>query len=84
MNPQVEVSVSVPGTPEGTPAPLFPSGRVDSLSYERSSMPKCNCFSNGPLGIGSGPLQACFTDFKASDVTLTRKVNLLFHFPLEH
>lgn len=76
MNPQAEpvaeVSVSVPGTPEGTPAPLFPSRRVDSLSYERSSMPRCNCFPDGPLGFASGP--ACFTDFKAPDVTLTRKL----------
>ncbi|XP_021847813.1 probable aquaporin NIP5-1 [Spinacia oleracea] len=70
--PPAEVAVSVPPTPEGTPAPLFPSRRVDSLSYERSSMPRCNCFPDGPFGLGSGP--ACFTDFKAPDVTLTRKL----------
>ncbi|KAL2905702.1 Aquaporin NIP3-1 [Bienertia sinuspersici] len=50
MNPQVEVTVSVPETPtpEGTPAPLFQSRRVDSVSYDRSSMPRCNnCFPDG-------------------------------------
>lgn len=69
-----DVAVSVPATPEGTPAPLFPSRRVDSESYERSSMPRCHCFYNGPLGIGPGPVNACLTDFKVTDVTLTRKL----------
>ncbi|KAL2905698.1 Aquaporin NIP3-1 [Bienertia sinuspersici] len=60
MNPQVEVTVSVPETPtpEGTPAPLFQSRRVDSVSYDRSSMPRCNnCFPDGPLAMGSGPFK---------------------------
>ncbi|CAO2830626.1 unnamed protein product [Amaranthus hypochondriacus] len=71
---QAEVSVSIPGTPEGTPAPLFPSRRVDSQSYDRSSMPRCHCLPDGSLGFGSGPVQACFTEFKVPDVTLTRKL----------
>ncbi|KAL9246011.1 hypothetical protein vseg_019595 [Gypsophila vaccaria] len=61
-------------SPEGTPLPLITSRRVDSVSYERSSMPRCQCFPDGPMGSGSGPLQACFSDFKATDVTLTRKL----------
>ncbi|KAJ8431572.1 hypothetical protein Cgig2_025614 [Carnegiea gigantea] len=69
-----DVAVSVPPTPEGTPAPLFPSRRIDSMSYERASMPRCNCFPNG-IGFGSGPAHSCgFAEFKAPDVTLTRKV----------
>ncbi|XP_074275239.1 putative aquaporin NIP5-1 [Silene latifolia] len=69
-----EVSVSIPGTPEGTPLPILSSRRVDSVSYERSSMPRCQCFPDGPLSLGSGPLQSCFSDCKAPDVTLTRKL----------
>ena len=72
---QAEVSVSIPGTPEGTPAPLFPSRRVDSQSYDRSSMPRCQCLPDGSLGFGPGPVQACLSEFKVPDVTLTRKVN---------
>lgn len=69
-----DVVVSVPPTPEGTPAPLFPSRRVDSMSYERASMPRCNCFPNG-IGFGSGPAHSCgFAEFKAPDATLTRKL----------
>ncbi|KAH9626028.1 hypothetical protein KSS87_014806 [Heliosperma pusillum] len=69
-----EVAVSMPVTPEGTPLPLFSSRRVDSLSYERSSMPRCQCFPTGPLSMGAGPLQSCFSDLKTPDVTLTRKL----------
>ncbi|KAK9678212.1 hypothetical protein RND81_11G196500 [Saponaria officinalis] len=74
-NGQVAVDVeTVPATPEGTPLPLITSRRVDSVSYERASMPRCQCFPGGPSGMGSGPLESCFSDFKATDVTLTRKL----------
>ena len=65
-------TASAPATP-GTPAPLFSSLRVDSLSYERKSTPRCKCL------LVSGPTWAqphtCFTDFPAcADVSLARKV----------
>ncbi|KAL5999146.1 Aquaporin NIP3-1 [Asimina triloba] len=57
-------NVSAPATP-GTPgAPLFLASRVDSLSYDRKSMPHCNdCFS----------VHTCLTDWPAPNVSLTRK-----------
>jgi hypothetical protein len=65
--------VSAPATP-GTPAPLFTSLRVDSLSYDRNSMPRCKCLPvNAPTW---GQPHTCFTDFAAPDVSLTRKVSL--------
>ncbi|KAG9157182.1 hypothetical protein Leryth_004860 [Lithospermum erythrorhizon] len=56
---------STPATP-GTPTPLF-SGqpRVDSLSYERQSMPRCNkCM---PMNL-----------FPTHDISLTRKLGAEF------
>jgi hypothetical protein len=65
--------VSAPPTP-GTPAPLFTALRVDSLSYDRNSMPRCKCLPvNAPTW---GQPHTCFTDFAAPDVSLTRKVPL--------
>ncbi|XP_072963157.1 aquaporin NIP3-1 [Typha angustifolia] len=63
--------ISAPATP-GTPgAPLFSVARVDSLSYERKSMPRCNkCL---PLESWASP-QTCFTDLPRPDVSLTRKL----------
>ena len=69
-----EVALSVPPTPEGTPAPLFSSRRIDSMSYERDSMPRCQCFLKA-LRMGVGPGHSCLiTHFKAPDVTLKREV----------
>ncbi|PPR88690.1 hypothetical protein GOBAR_AA31996 [Gossypium barbadense] len=64
-------TVSAPATP-GTPGgPLFNSMRVDSLSYDRKSMPRCKCF---PVTAPTwGQPHTCFTDFPAPDVSLTRK-----------
>ncbi|KAL6182730.1 hypothetical protein ACLB2K_044143 [Fragaria x ananassa] len=70
--------VSAPPTP-GTPAPLFSGlvGRVDSLSYDRKSMPRCNsCLPvNAPTW---GQPHTCFTDFPSPDVSLTRKIGAEF------
>ena len=63
---------SAPATP-GTPAPLFSGGpRVDSLSYERKSMPRCRCL---PAVEGWGlATHTCVVEIPAPDVSLTRKV----------
>lgn len=65
-------TASAPATP-GTPGgPLFNPMRVDSLSYDRKSMPRCKCF---PVTAPTwGQPHTCFTDFPAPDVSLTRKV----------
>ena len=63
--------VSAPATP-GTPAPLFSSLHVDSMSYDRKSMPRCKCL---PVSAPTwGHPHTCFTDFPAPDISLTRKV----------
>ncbi|KDP25192.1 hypothetical protein JCGZ_20348 [Jatropha curcas] len=69
-------TVSAPATP-GTPGgPLFSSLRVDSLSYDRKSMPRCKCL---PVNAPSwGQTHTCFTDFPAPDVSLTRKLGAEF------
>ncbi|XP_071702889.1 probable aquaporin NIP5-1 [Rutidosis leptorrhynchoides] len=69
--------VSAPATP-GTPgAPLFTSLRVDSMSYDRKSMPRCKCF---PVDAPSwGSPHSCFTDFPSpNDISLTRKLGAEF------
>lgn len=67
--------VSAPATP-GTPAPLFTSLRVDSLSYDRKSMPRCKCLPvNAPTW---GQPHTCFTDFSPPDISLTRKLGAEF------
>ncbi|XP_076943635.1 putative aquaporin NIP5-1 [Bidens hawaiensis] len=69
--------VSAPATP-GTPGgPLFTSLRIDSLDYDRKSMPhNCKCF---PVAAPSfGAPHTCFTDFLAPDVSLTRKLGAEF------
>ncbi|XP_020085540.1 probable aquaporin NIP5-1 isoform X1 [Ananas comosus] len=65
-----------PGTP-GTPgAPLFAGGRVDSLSYDRKSMPRCNeCL---PVDYSWAGPRTCLTDFPRPDVSLTRKLGAEF------
>ncbi|KAJ6830280.1 putative aquaporin NIP5-1 [Iris pallida] len=71
-------NVSAPATP-GTPgAPLFSSGpRVDSLSYERKSMPRCNrCLPLDSWAAAASP--ACFHDLPRPDVSLTRKLGAEF------
>ncbi|EEF43506.1 probable aquaporin NIP5-1 [Ricinus communis] len=69
-------TVSAPNTP-GTPGgPLFSALRIDSLSYDRKSMPRCKCFPvNAPT---FGPPHTCFTDFPAPDISLTRKLGAEF------
>lgn len=63
-------NMSAPATP-GTPAPLFAGARVDSLSYERKSMPRCKC-----LPVESWMSHnSCVVEIPAPDVSLTRKVN---------
>ncbi|CAH2080626.1 unnamed protein product [Thlaspi arvense] len=68
---------SAPATP-GTPAPLFTSLRIDSLSYDRDrkSMPRCKCLPFEAASFGAPP--TCFTDFPAPDVSLTRKLGAEF------
>ncbi|CAL9087431.1 unnamed protein product [Musa textilis] len=69
-------NVSAPATP-GTPgAPLFNSLRVDSLSYDRKSMPRCNrCL---PLESWASSPHTCFTELPKPDVSLTRKLGAEF------
>ncbi|PON40684.1 Major intrinsic protein [Parasponia andersonii] len=73
-------TASAPATP-GTPAPLFSSLRVDSLSYEREgeskSMPRCKCL---PVTAPTwAQPHTCFTDFPASaDISLARKIGAEF------
>ncbi|KAL7610733.1 probable aquaporin NIP5-1 [Lactuca sativa] len=70
--------VSAPATP-GTPgAPLFTSLRVDSLSYERKSMPRGKCMPLCAPSCGGGASNTCFTDFPSPDVSLTRKLGAEF------
>lgn len=73
---ELENGVSAPATP-GTPTPLFPSLRVDSMgSYDRKSMPRCKCL---PLDAPTwGTPHTCLTDFPAPDVSLTRKLGAEF------
>ncbi|KAH7516941.1 aquaporin NIP3-1 [Ziziphus jujuba] len=75
---------SAPGTPAsapptpGTPAPLFSNHpRVDSLSYDRKSMPRCKCFPMGAPTWGEPP-HSCLNGFPAPDVSLTRKLGAEF------
>ncbi|XP_010680949.2 probable aquaporin NIP5-1 [Beta vulgaris subsp. vulgaris] len=37
-------------------------------------MPRCNCFPNASLGLESGSVIACFSDFKGPHVTLIQKL----------
>ncbi|CAL9076450.1 unnamed protein product [Musa acuminata var. zebrina] len=69
-------NVSAPATP-GTPgAPLFNSLRVDSLSYDRKSMPRCNrCL---PLESWASSPHTCFIELPKPDVSLTRKLGAEF------
>ncbi|KAL8477898.1 hypothetical protein ACS0TY_029981 [Phlomoides rotata] len=70
------VAISAPATP-GTPTPLMPSSfRVDSLSYDRKSMPRCKCLPiNAPTW---GAPHTCLADFSVPDISLTRKVGAEF------
>ncbi|XP_062201618.1 aquaporin NIP3-1-like [Phragmites australis] len=66
---------SAPATP-GTPAPLFAGPRVDSLSYERKSMPRCKCM---PAVEGWGmATNTCVVEIPAPDVSFTRKLGAEF------
>ncbi|GFS32014.1 NOD26-like intrinsic protein 5;1 [Actinidia rufa] len=69
-------TVSAPATP-GTPGgSLFSSTRIDSLSYDRKSMPRCKCL---PLDAPTwGAPHTCLTDFPAPDISLTRKLGAEF------
>ncbi|KAJ0106648.1 hypothetical protein Patl1_17338 [Pistacia atlantica] len=69
-------AASAPATP-GTPGgPLMSSLRVDSLSYDRKSMPRNKCL---PVTVPAwGQPHTCFTDFPAPDVSLTRKLGAEF------
>ncbi|KAK9076612.1 hypothetical protein SSX86_004946 [Deinandra increscens subsp. villosa] len=67
--------VSAPPTPETPGGPLFTSLRVDSLSYERKSMPRGKCL---PLHTSTWGSPQCFTDIPTPDVSLTRKVGAEF------
>ncbi|KAG6399606.1 hypothetical protein SASPL_141087 [Salvia splendens] len=63
-------AISAPATP-GTPTPLMPSLRVESLSYDRKSMPRCKCL---PIDAPTwGAPHTCLTDFSVPDISLTRK-----------
>ncbi|KAJ7952226.1 Aquaporin NIP5-1 like [Quillaja saponaria] len=65
---------TTPGTPGG---PLFSSLRVDSLSYDRSSLSRSKyCL---PLNIPTcGQVDSCFTEFPVPDVSLARKLGAEF------
>ncbi|KAM7525998.1 hypothetical protein LguiA_015900 [Lonicera macranthoides] len=66
---------SAPATP-GTPAPLFSALRVDSLSYDRKSMPRCKCL---PIDAATwGAPHTCLTTFPSPDISLTRKLGAEF------
>lgn len=69
-------TVSAPNTP-GTPGgPLFTSLRVDSLSYDRKSMPRCKCL---PVSAPTwGEPHTCFVEFPVPDISLTRKLGAEF------
>ncbi|KAG6397350.1 hypothetical protein SASPL_143517 [Salvia splendens] len=68
-------AISAPATP-GTPTPLMPSMRVDSLSYDRKSMPRCKCL---PVDAATwGAPHTCLTDFSVPDISLTRKLGAEF------
>ncbi|GKV04106.1 hypothetical protein SLEP1_g16311 [Rubroshorea leprosula] len=75
---------SAPGTPEasapatpGTPGgPLFSAQRVDSLSYDRKSMPRNKCLPIIAPTWGESP--TCFADIPAAKVSLTRKIGAEF------
>ncbi|KAF6156799.1 hypothetical protein GIB67_033268 [Kingdonia uniflora] len=70
-------TVSAPATP-GTPgAPLFASSsfRVDSLSYDRKSMPHCKCL---PVNTWASNHTCFTTDFPKTTVSLTRKLGAEF------
>ncbi|KAL0349481.1 UNVERIFIED_CONTAM: putative aquaporin NIP5-1 [Sesamum radiatum] len=69
-------TVSAPATP-GTPTPLMASSlRVDSLSYDRKSMPRCKCL---PVDAPTwGAPHTCLTDFSVPDISLTRKLGAEF------
>ncbi|KAG5563632.1 probable aquaporin NIP5-1 [Rhododendron vialii] len=77
--PESEVgtpTVSAPATP-GTPgAPLFTSLRVDSMSYDRKSMPRCKCL---PVDAATwGAPHTCLAGLPSPDVSLTRKLGAEF------
>ncbi|XP_047970889.1 probable aquaporin NIP5-1 [Salvia hispanica] len=68
-------AISAPATP-GTPTPLMPSLRVDSMSYDRKSMPRCKCL---PVDAPTwGAPHTCLTDFSVPDISLTRKLGAEF------
>ncbi|KAE9451930.1 hypothetical protein C3L33_16158, partial [Rhododendron williamsianum] len=78
--PESEVgtpTVSAPATP-GTPgAPLFTSLRVDSMSYDRKSMPRCKCL---PVDAATwGAPHTCLAGLPSPDVSLTRKVYFILN-----
>jgi aquaporin NIP len=59
--------------PNGASAPLFAGPRVDSMSYERKSMPRCKCLPavEATWGVAT---HTCVVEIPAPDATLTRKV----------
>lgn len=59
------------------PTPLMASSlRVDSLSYDRKSMPRCKCL---PVDAPTwGASHTCLTNFTAPDISLTRKLGAEF------
>ncbi|KAJ0101640.1 hypothetical protein Patl1_05640 [Pistacia atlantica] len=76
-------TVSVPATPvsapptPGTPGgPLISSQRIDSLSYDRMSMPRCKCVPVTAPMWSTNP-HTCSIEFSVPDVSFTRKGNPL-------
>ncbi|CAA2934521.1 probable aquaporin NIP5-1 [Olea europaea subsp. europaea] len=77
--PEFEVetlTMSAPATP-GTPAPLISSLRIDSVSYDRKSMPRCKCLPVDAPTWGA-PHTCSLTDFSVPDISLTRKLGAEF------
>lgn len=77
--PEFEVgtpAMSAPATP-GTPTPLMSSLRIDSLSYDRKSMPRCKCLPVDAPTWGA-PHTCSLTNFSVPDISLTRKLGAEF------
>lgn len=56
----------------GTPTPFLTSVRIDSVSSDRNSVPRCKCSALDAATPGSA--QTRLTDSPAPDISLARKV----------
>ncbi|PKA60001.1 Aquaporin NIP3-1 [Apostasia shenzhenica] len=71
----IETESPAPSTPATPGGPLFSGIRVESLSYERNSMPRCGkCLSVDSFL----PQNSCIADIPKPDVSLVRKLGAEF------